>query len=108
VVFDRIRENTARRAARDLEGIVNISILETLGRNLNSNITTLLALTAIFILGGGTLQSLLLSLLIGITAGAYDAICIAPLLLVVWERGEWLGPLRRRRAAAPSPAQPFG
>lgn len=106
VVFDRIRENTARRVARDLESTINFSIMETLGRSLNTSITTLMAIVALLILGGPTLQSLLLTFLIGLITGTYSSICIAAQLLVVWQRGEWLRPFRWRRAPAASPAPP--
>ena len=100
VVFDRIRENTARRVSRDLTTIINISIMETLGRSLTTSLTTIFVIMAILILGGGTIQSLLLTLLVGIITGTYSSIAIASQLLITWERGEWPGPFRRRRPEA--------
>jgi preprotein translocase subunit SecF len=96
VVFDRIRENTARRTGRSLEATINVSLWETMGRSLNTSITTMLVIAALLLLGGPTLRSLLLTLLIGIVTGTYSSIGIAAQLLVVWQRGEWLRPLRRR------------
>jgi preprotein translocase subunit SecF len=106
VVFDRIRENTERRVSRELATTINISILETLSRSLITSITTLLVITALLLLGGGTIQSLLVTLFVGILTGTYSSIAIASQLLVVWERGEWLGPFRRRPPAGEAtPAQ---
>ena len=104
VVFDRIRENTARRTGRGLEATINISIMETLGRSLTTSVTTLLVITALLLMGGVTLQSLLITLFIGIVTGTYSSIAIASQILIVWERGEWLGPLRRRSRAEAAPA----
>ena len=107
VVFDRIRENTERRVSRELATTINISILETLSRSLTTSITTLLVITSLLLLGGGTIQSLLVTLFVGILTGTYSSIAIASQLLVVWERGEWLGPFRRRPPAGEAtPAQP--
>ncbi len=95
VVFDRIRENRAKSGGGPLETIVNNSIMETLGRNLNTSLTTLFVVLALFLFGGATIHNFVLVLLVGIIAGTYSAICIAAQLLVVWERGE-LGRLFRR------------
>lgn len=105
VVFDRIRENTARRVSRDLETTVNISIMETLGRSLTTSITTVTVVVALLLLGGPTIQSLLFTLLIGILTGTYSSIFIASQILVVWEKREWRQLFRRGSAepAAPGP-----
>ena len=86
VVFDRIRENTARRISRDIVTTVNMSIMETIGRSLTTSITTLIVILAIFLLGGNTLNSLLVTLVIGIITGTYSSIFVASQLLVVWEQ----------------------
>ena len=104
VVFDRIRENTARRVSRDLATTINISIMETLGRSMTTSITTIFVILALLLLGGGTILSLLVALLVGIITGTYSSIGIASQLLITWERGEWLAFLRRR--PAPAPASP--
>lgn len=89
VVFDRIRENVGKRISKDFETTVNVSILETMGRCLNTSFTTLFAVVAIFLLGGATLHYFVLVLLIGVVAGIYNSICIAGPLLVVWDKGEF-------------------
>ena len=88
VVFDRIRENVARNIDRPLPGIVNTSIMETLGRSLNTSATTLFVLLALLLFGGPTIRGLLLVLSIGVVAGTYSSIGIASQFLVIWDRGE--------------------
>lgn len=89
VVFDRIRENVSRGVSRDFEVTVNSSILETMGRCLNTSLTTLFVIVALLLLGGVTLQYFVLVLFIGVVAGTYNSICLAGQLLVVWDKGEW-------------------
>lgn len=89
VVFDRIRENKARGLSSDFALTVNSSIVETLGRCLNTSLTTLFVILALFLFGGATIHHFVLVLLVGIIVGTYDSIFVAGPLLVVWERGEW-------------------
>ena len=89
VVFDRIRENVSKGISKDFEMTVNSSILETLGRSLNTSLTTLFVILAIFLFGGVTIHYFILVLLIGVIAGTYSSMCIASPLLVIWDRGEW-------------------
>lgn len=95
VVFDRIRENMGRGTVRDFESVVNNSLLQSLGRSLNTSLTTLLVLMALFVLGGVTIRNFILVLLIGVISGTYSSVCIASQLLVVWENKEIGGLLRR-------------
>lgn len=104
VVFDRIRENIVRLPAERLERVVNISILETFGRSLNTSLTLLFTVLALLVLGGESIRNFLLVLLIGLVAGTYSSICIASQLLVVWETGE-AGRLLRRLRLRPSRSQ---
>jgi preprotein translocase subunit SecF len=89
VIFDRIRENKARGISSDFSITVNSSIVETLGRCLNTSLTTLFVILALFLFGGATIHHFVLVLLLGVIIGAYDSICVAGPLLVVWEKGEW-------------------
>lgn len=83
VVFDRVRENVLRFGARENFGlIVHSSIMQTLGRSLNTTFTTLLSLVAIFLFGGETVKYFALALIIGIFLGAYSSIFVASPLLV--------------------------
>ena len=88
VVFDRIRENVSRNVDRPLPGLINTSILESLGRSLNTSLTTLLVLVALLLLGGPTIRGFLLVLIIGVVVGTYSSVCIASQFLVAWDRGE--------------------
>ena len=96
VVFDRIRENLTKGISSDFETVVNSSLVETLSRSLNTSLTTLLVVLALLLFVGASIQNFAVVLLIGIVAGTFSSICIAPNLLIVWERGEW-GRLFRRR-----------
>jgi preprotein translocase subunit SecF len=88
VVFDRIRENMKRGVSRDFATVVNIGITESVGRSLNTGLTTLFVIVALLLIGGVTIQNLVIALLIGIATGIYSSLCIAGQLLVVWERGD--------------------
>jgi preprotein translocase subunit SecF len=81
VVFDRIRENL-RREKGDFEVIVNHSILETIARSINTSLTVLLTLLALFLFGGQSIRLFVLALLIGIASGTYSSIFNASPLLV--------------------------
>ncbi|MFC1977936.1 protein translocase subunit SecF [Chloroflexota bacterium] len=89
VVFDRIRENLTKDARSDFEAVVNNSLVETLSRSLNTSLTTLLVVLALLFFVGASIQNFAVVLLIGIIAGTFSSLCIAPPLLVVWKKGEW-------------------
>jgi len=90
VVFDRIRENLLKAPYQNLVGgyedVVNISLNQTLTRQINTALTTLFVLTAIFFLGGETLKYFALALILGIIAGTYSSIFLASPILVSWLR----------------------
>ncbi len=88
VVFDRIRDNVARNVDRPLAGVVNASIMESMGRSLNTSLTTSFVLLALLLFGGATLREFLLVLIIGVVVGTYSSIFIASQFLVAWDRGE--------------------
>jgi len=83
VVFDRIRENL-QKTRGSFEDIVNASINQTIVRSLNTSLTVLLVLAAIFFFGGESLKYFALALIAGIGIGTYSSIFIASPLLVVW------------------------
>jgi preprotein translocase subunit SecF len=89
VVFDRIRENLKRGISINFEMVVNNSLVETLSRSVNTSFTTMMVVLALLLFVGATIQNFALVLLIGIIAGTYSSLFIAPNLLVIWERGEW-------------------
>jgi preprotein translocase subunit SecF len=88
VVFDRIRENLAKRAAPTFEGIVDYSLAQTLVRSLNTSITVVFTLLALYFFGGESTREFVLALLIGVVSGTYSSIFNASQLLVSWENGE--------------------
>lgn len=103
VVFDRIRENLARRAAPTFEQIVNYSLVQTLVRSLNTSLTVVLTLLALYLFGGETIRTFVLALLIGIISGTYSSIFNASQIVVVWENRELhrlFARLRRQHAPA--------
>ncbi|NIQ75518.1 MAG: protein translocase subunit SecF, partial [Phycisphaerae bacterium] len=87
VVFDRIRENLTLGVSPHFEVVVNNSLVETLGRSLNTSLTTLFVILALLLFVGASIQNFAVVLLVGIIAGTFSSIGIAPSLLVVWERG---------------------
>lgn len=99
VVFDRIRENLTKGISPNFEVVVNTSLVETLSRSLNTSLTTIFVVIALLLFVGATIQNFAMVLLIGIIAGTYSSLCIAPTLLIVWERREWgrLAPLPRAK-----------
>ena len=88
VVFDRIRENLIRYTRSDFATIVNNSLVETLSRSLNTSLTTLFVVVALLLFVGVSIQNFAVVLMIGIIAGTYSSLCIAPSLLVVWRKGK--------------------
>lgn len=96
VVFDRVRENQKRLANKPFDEIVNLSLLQTVARSLNTTLTTLFPLIALMIAGGPTLIRFVQALLIGFASGAYSSIFVAAPLLVTWQL------YRKRKAAARS------
>ncbi|MFH1838573.1 MAG: protein translocase subunit SecF [Candidatus Kuenenbacteria bacterium] len=86
IIFDRLRENLLKSKGKDFEDTVNISINETIVRSINTSLTVLLSLFAVFFFGGASVRDFILALIIGITAGTYSSIFVACPLLVVWER----------------------
>lgn len=95
VVFDRIRANVKRGAA-SLEIAVNSGINESIVRSLNTGLATLFVILAIYLVGGATIRTLVLVLLVGIATGIYSSICIAGQLLVAWQK------FRERRQPGPA------
>lgn len=85
VVYDRTRENLLRSSNKvDFPDIVNKSLNETLVRSINTSLTVIITLLAIYIFGGASIKYFSLALLIGITFGTYSSIFIASALLVTF------------------------
>lgn len=77
VIFDRIRENLKDMRKVPFDEVANLSISQTVSRSVNTSITTLLTITALFILGGETIKDFTLALIVGISTGTYSSIFIA-------------------------------
>jgi preprotein translocase subunit SecF len=87
VVFDRVRENLKHAPAKKpFDEIVGESISQTFTRSINTSLTTLLALTVLYLFGGETTAHFSLALIIGIAAGTYSSIFIGSPLLVTLEK----------------------
>lgn len=77
VVFDRIRENFLAIRKKAPVEVMNISINQTLSRTIITSLTTLLVLLALFLLGGESIRSFAIALIIGVIVGTYSSIYVA-------------------------------
>ena len=85
VVFDRIRENLPKHLSSKFEQVANLSVVQTLARSLNTSLTVVFVLLALFLFGGESIRWFVVALLIGIISGTYSSIFNATALLVLWE-----------------------
>lgn len=85
IVFDRVRENN-KRYGRNMEPgqIVNKSVNETIVRSINTSVTTLFAITALYVLGVPSVKEFALPILIGVISGTYSSIFIAGPIWAIW------------------------
>jgi preprotein translocase subunit SecF len=95
VVFDRIRENSNVYRRLPYETVVNHSIVQTLVRSINTQLTVLFTLLALAIFGGVTIRHFVIILLVGVLSGTYSSIFNAAPILVVWDKKEWRTWFRR-------------
>jgi preprotein translocase subunit SecF len=84
VIYDRIRETIKTNPERRFADVVDDAVNQTLTRSINTTLTVLLTLLALFLFGGETLKNFALALIIGFAAGAYSSIFIASTLLAWW------------------------
>ena len=77
VVFDRIRENLGLYGKRDRQQLFNDSLNQTLARTINTSVTTLIVLLAIFILGGDSIRSFSFAMILGVIFGTLSSLFIA-------------------------------
>lgn len=109
VVFDRIRENLAKKTSSSFEDVVNYSLAQTVVRSLNTSMTVTFTLLALYLFGGASTKDFVLALLIGVVSGTYSSIFNASQLLVSWENGDvrrWYHKLTGRGGqAAPAPTR---
>ncbi|MGY6411541.1 MAG: protein translocase subunit SecF [Alkalilacustris sp.] len=88
VVFDRVRENLIKYKKRPLKEVLNISVNETLSRTVMTSVTTLLALIALFVLGGDVIRGFVFAMIWGVIVGTYSSVFVASAVLL------WLGVTR--------------
>lgn len=90
VVFDRIRENLRRNEDHNkhehFDSVVGRSIVQTLARSINTSVTVIITLLALYFLGPESTKNFALTLIVGMVAGTYSSIFLASPLLVIWER----------------------
>jgi preprotein translocase subunit SecF len=89
VVFDRVRENSHVYRRISYETLVNHSVVQTLDRSINTQLTVLFTLFALVLFGGDSIKHFVVILLVGIFSGTYSSIFNAAPILVVWENKEW-------------------
>ena len=86
VIFDRIRENLRQASRLTFEQNVNLSIIQSIARSVNTSMTVVFVLVALFLISPQNIKGFTLALLIGIISGTYSSIFNASPLLVVWRR----------------------
>jgi len=99
VVFDRVRENSSTLRRVEYETMVNHSIVQTLDRSINTQLTVMLTLLALVLFGGDSTRHFVIILLVGILSGTYSSIFNAAPILVVWENREWETWFKRKEPA---------
>lgn len=104
VVFDRVRENLGLRTREAFDRLVNRSLLETLVRSINTVLTTILAIAAVYVFGGVTIRDFAFGLMVGILTGAYSSVFNASALLVDWHLWAERRAGRSSQDATPEPA----
>jgi len=82
VVFDRVRENLRKYKKKALQDVLNLSINETLSRTLMTSVTTLLALIALFVLGGDVIRGFVFAMIWGVLVGTYSSVFVASVMLL--------------------------
>lgn len=85
VIFDRLRENIHRYRGESFSVVANRSIIETGTRSIGTQITVMLILAAILVLGGATLQQFVATMLVGFVSGMYSSIFNATQILAAWD-----------------------
>jgi preprotein translocase subunit SecF len=93
VVFDRVRENLRKYKKRDLKEVMNLSINETMSRTFMTSFTTLIALIALFVLGGDVIRGFVFAMIWGVIVGTYSSIFVASAILLYFGvKRDWSKP----------------
>ena len=86
VVYDRLRENFIKNPHQDIELTTEESVNQTLARSINTSMTVIIVLLALFLLGGSSVKHFVLTLIIGIFFGTYSSIFVAAAIVVRWHK----------------------
>ena len=90
VVYDRVRENLRKYKKMDISELLDIAINQTLSRTVMTSVTTLLALIALYTLGGEVIRGFTFAMIWGVLVGTYSSIFIAaPLLIRLGVKRDW-------------------
>ena len=113
VIFDRVRENVTLMRDSDFDVVINSSITQSLARTIITSLTTLLAVTAIYVFGSASIQTFALTLMIGVVVGTYSSIFVASPTLLALHRARTRRAARAAREAgmqlaAATPGRPAG
>jgi preprotein translocase SecF subunit len=102
VVYDRVRENLRKFKTKPLSDVLDLSLNETLSRTLMTSATTLLALIALYVLGGEVIRGFTFGMIWGVIVGTYSSIFVAAAILL------WLGVTREPLDADKAAGVKFG
>jgi len=102
VVFDRVRENLRKFKKITLAEVLNISINETLSRTTMTSVTTLLALVALYFLGGDVIRGFVFAMIWGVIVGTYSSVFVASTMLL------WMGVKRDWSKSSTNAGTQFG
>ncbi|MEM6913871.1 MAG: protein translocase subunit SecF [Pseudomonadota bacterium] len=93
VLFDRLRENLIKYKQRPLKEVMNLSANETLSRTLMTSATTLLALIALYVLGGDVIRGFVFAIMWGVVVGTYSSVFVAMnVVLMIGVKRDWSKP----------------
>lgn len=101
VVFDRMRENLIKFKKRALLDVMNLSLNETLSRTLMTSLTTLIALVALFVLGGDVIRGFVFAMIWGVVVGTWSSVYVAAVIV------KWLGIKRDGSKSGDTPGTQF-
>jgi preprotein translocase subunit SecF len=104
VIFDRVRENLRKFKKKPLIEVMNLSINDTLSRTIMTSVTTLLALIALFTLGGDVIRGFVFAMIWGVVVGTYSSVFVASnILLLLGVKRDWSKPNAEAGTSVPQP-----
>lgn len=86
VIFDRVRENIRKSVRENFEDLVDLSARQSVTRSINTSLTTLIVLFAVFVFGAQSITYFVLALMVGIALGTYSSLFVASPLVIEWEK----------------------